>query len=141
MDITRKINDIALQFFKGNNSRFAEKMGTSEANIRNYRSKTVPKIDFIVKLCNEFEISFEWMFNDEGPMLKTYVPDNLVNDLMQYPYGPANQIEAYKTTIESLQKVISAQEKTIETLEKLVEPKTENKGATKPTYSSSSGSK
>lgn len=70
MDIIRKVNDIAVEFFDDNNSKFASRMGTSEANIRNYRSKIVPKIDFIVKLCNEIEINFDWMFNDSGPMKK-----------------------------------------------------------------------
>jgi len=68
MDIIKKINDIAIEFFDDNNSRFAAKMATSEANIRNYRSKIIPKVDFIVRLCNELEISFEWMFNNAGPM-------------------------------------------------------------------------
>jgi SOS-response transcriptional repressor LexA len=68
MDIIKKVNEIAVEFFNDNNSKFASRMDTSEANIRNYRSKIVPKIDFIVRLCNEIEINFEWMFNDSGPM-------------------------------------------------------------------------
>ncbi|KIO75191.1 hypothetical protein TH53_21915 [Pedobacter lusitanus] len=68
MDIIKKVNDIAVEFFDDNNSRFASKMGTSETNIRNYRSKIIPKVDFIVRLCNELEISLEWMFNNSGPM-------------------------------------------------------------------------
>ncbi|MGY0037336.1 S24 family peptidase [Pedobacter sp. NJ-S-72] len=71
MDIIKKVNDIAVEFFDDNNSKFASKMGTSEANIRNYRSKIVPKIDFIIRLCNEIEINFDWMFNDSGPMKMT----------------------------------------------------------------------
>ena len=68
MNIIKKVNEIAVEFFDDNNSKFASRMGTSEANIRNYRSKIIPKIDFIVRLCNEIEINFEWMFNDSGPM-------------------------------------------------------------------------
>ncbi|QNK63132.1 transcriptional regulator [Pedobacter sp. PAMC26386] len=71
MDITKKINEIALLFFDDNNSKFATALGTNEANIRNYRSKIVPKVDFIVKLCNDLEISFEWLFNDSGEMKKS----------------------------------------------------------------------
>lgn len=70
MDIIKKINEIAVTYFEDNNSKFAAALGTSEANIRNYRSKIVPKVDFIVKLCNELDISFEWMFNDSGEMKK-----------------------------------------------------------------------
>jgi len=73
MDITKKINEIAVSFFDDNNSKFAAAMGTSEANIRNYRSKTSPKIEFIVKLCNNLKISFEWMFNNSGEMI---IPKN-----------------------------------------------------------------
>ncbi|AMP97151.1 peptidase S24 [Pedobacter cryoconitis] len=70
MDIIKKINEIAVNYFEDNNSKFAAALGTNEANIRNYRSKIVPKVDFIVKLCNDLNISFEWMFNDSGEMNK-----------------------------------------------------------------------
>lgn len=70
MDIIKKINEIAVNYFEDNNSKFAAALGTNEANIRNYRSKIVPKVDFIVKLCNDLDISFEWMFNDSGEMKK-----------------------------------------------------------------------
>lgn len=70
MDIIKKINEIAVNYFEDNNSKFAAALGTNEANIRNYRSKIVPKVDFIVKLCNDLNISFEWMFNDSGEMKK-----------------------------------------------------------------------
>ena len=70
MDIIKKINEIAVTYFEDNNSKFAAALGTNEANIRNYRSKIVPKVDFIVKLCNDLDISFEWMFNDSGEMKK-----------------------------------------------------------------------
>jgi len=68
MTINQKINEIAIKYFDGNNVKFAEKMGTSEANIRNYRNKIAPKIDFLVKLHKELEISFEWLLVDEGDM-------------------------------------------------------------------------
>lgn len=66
MDITQKINTIAIENFDDNNSKFAQYMGTSETNIRNYRSKTIPKVEFIVTLCNKLELSFDWFFNNEG---------------------------------------------------------------------------
>lgn len=68
MNINQKINEIAVQYFEGNNVKFAEKMNTSEANIRNYRSKIVPKVDFLVKLHQDLEINFEWLLIDEGDM-------------------------------------------------------------------------
>jgi transcriptional regulator with XRE-family HTH domain len=59
--INKKIDDIAIKAYKGNNSAFAKVMGTSEANIRNYRKGTMPKLDFVVKLYEKFEISFEFL--------------------------------------------------------------------------------
>lgn len=70
MNITKKINEIAVEYFDDNNSLFASKMGTSEANIRNYRTKIVPKLDFVVNLCNMLEISFDWFLNDVGSQKK-----------------------------------------------------------------------
>jgi len=48
--INKKIDDIANEHYAGNNSAFAKVMGTSEANIRNYRKETMPKLEFVVKL-------------------------------------------------------------------------------------------
>lgn len=63
--INDKINYIAETYFKGNNSLFAQAMGTSEANIRNYRRSTAPKLDFIIKLRDELEISFDYLLQDD----------------------------------------------------------------------------
>lgn len=70
--ITQKINEIAEDFFSGNNVLFASKLETSEANIRNYRSGTMPKLDFIVKLSEKLEISYEWLLSDEGAREKKF---------------------------------------------------------------------
>jgi transcriptional regulator with XRE-family HTH domain len=63
--INEKINDIAIKEYKGNNSAFAKVMGTSEANIRNYRKETMPKLDFVVKLHDAFDISFEYLLSEK----------------------------------------------------------------------------
>lgn len=69
--INLKINEIVNHFFSGNNSEFAKKVGTSEANIRNYREKTVPKFDFIEKLFEKIpEINPNWLLTGKGKMLK-----------------------------------------------------------------------
>lgn len=70
-DINLRINEIAISEFDGNNSKFATKMETSEANIRNYRSSVVPKVDFIIKLCDKLEISYEWLLSGSGDKLKS----------------------------------------------------------------------
>ncbi|MCV9928220.1 helix-turn-helix transcriptional regulator [Flavobacterium sp. LS1R49] len=65
-DITLKINEIAIEYYSGNNSKFAKAMNTSEANIRNYRNGTIPKIDFIIKLSEKLKISLDWLLLNKG---------------------------------------------------------------------------
>lgn len=65
-DINLRINEIALEEFNDNNSKFAKEMGTSEANIRNYRSNTLPKVDFIIKIVEKLELNFEWLLTGNG---------------------------------------------------------------------------
>ena len=62
--INKKIDAIALRHYNDNNSLFAKEMQTSEANIRNYRKSTIPKIDFIIKVKNKLEISFDELLTD-----------------------------------------------------------------------------
>jgi len=62
--INLKINELAVERFNDNNSKFAEFMGTSEANIRNYRSKTEPKSEFIRKLVQKLETSYEFLYGE-----------------------------------------------------------------------------
>ncbi|MDR1543806.1 MAG: hypothetical protein LBS50_05250 [Prevotellaceae bacterium] len=66
--INQRINELAIKKFDDNNSKFAKFMGTSEANIRNYRKNTEPKSEFIVKLVQKLEINYEYLF--EGKELK-----------------------------------------------------------------------
>lgn len=63
--INKKIDEIANEQYAGNNSAFAKVMGTSEANIRNYRKETMPKLEFVVKLREIFEISFDYLLLDK----------------------------------------------------------------------------
>jgi len=63
-------------------------MDTSETNIRNYRTRTLPKIDFITKLHAKLEISYEWLFSDyyenekESLALKDSVAEYKKNNLI-----------------------------------------------------------
>ena len=68
--INQRISKIAFEFFDDNNSKFAVEIGTSEANIRNYRSKTEPKIAIINRIAEKLAISFEWLLTGKGPMLR-----------------------------------------------------------------------
>lgn len=73
--INNKIDCIANEHFAGNNSAFAKAMGTSEANIRNYRRETVPKLEFIIKLKTLFEISFDYLLSDDDD-----IPKNITHE-------------------------------------------------------------
>lgn len=81
-DINLKINNIAIEDFFDNNSKFALAMETSEANIRNYRGNTLPKIDFIIKLAQKLEINFEWLLlgkgNKKGKIYDVPAQDNIM---------------------------------------------------------------
>ncbi|SHL94270.1 helix-turn-helix domain-containing protein [Flavobacterium chilense] len=115
--INEKIDDLAIKEYKGNNSAFAKAMGTSEANIRNYRKGIIPKLDFIIKLHEVFGISFEWLLldkNDEFSSDKTkiecldietaeYKLLSLENDLLKERLKfQQEQIEFYKNNIDFL---------------------------------------
>lgn len=67
-DISNRISDLVDSFADGKNTKFAELVGTSEANIRNYRSGKMPKFDFIYKVCEKLEISFDWFILGKGSM-------------------------------------------------------------------------
>ncbi|GGE95736.1 hypothetical protein SAMN05443634_11031 [Chishuiella changwenlii] len=69
-NINDRIKDLVLFFANGNNSLFASKLGISEANVRNYISKTEPKFNILEKIANNFEINFEWLLTGKGEMLK-----------------------------------------------------------------------
>jgi phage repressor protein C with HTH and peptisase S24 domain len=84
MDINQKINEIALQYFDGNNVKFAALMSTNEANIRNYRKSVVPKLDFLIKLNEKLEISFDWLLIDEGEMKRQQDRLELQDPIMEY---------------------------------------------------------
>ncbi|MBO9586613.1 MAG: hypothetical protein J7574_20800 [Flavobacterium sp.] len=135
--INEKIDDIAIKEFRGNNSSFAKVMNTSEANIRNYRKSTMPKLDFIVKLHDLFEISFEYLLSENIEIGRYKIEDpkstdenqDLVhkmlltenNFLKQKLEFLSEQIEFYKSKIEflSLQRNVKKTQTTKEIAEGL----------------------
>lgn len=81
-DISNRISDLVDHFAEGKNTKFAELLGTSESNIRNYRNGKMPKFDFIQKVCDKFEISYEWFILGKGKMLsKNPIPEVEKNDI------------------------------------------------------------
>lgn len=100
---------------------FAKRFGTSEANIRNYRTRITPKVEFLVQVCNELEISFDWLFNDSGQMKRKKNNGDESQDI-----NVPNETKLYKLMgnyrerIDSLYQVIENQEKAIKTFEEIV---------------------
>jgi hypothetical protein len=74
--INLRINDLVNYFSNDNNSSFARLVGTSEANVRNYRADTLPKADFLIKVTSKLEINCEWLLLGKGDMLETSVEKN-----------------------------------------------------------------
>lgn len=85
--INERINTLARNFFGENNSKFAEIIGTSEANIRNYRKGTSPSIDILEKICNKLEISCEWLLLGRGNIFTNSNPKLLNMDIKHDPFS------------------------------------------------------
>lgn len=105
MNLKGKINEIAIKYFDDNNSRFASEMETSEANIRNYRSGTQPKLEFLKKLSEKLELSFENLVLDSLDIEKSSVSSGVVSE-------PEVTYQSYKDEL------IATQKKYIAMLEK-----------------------
>ena len=67
--INTRIKEIIDTFCDGNNTEFANKVSTSEANVRNYIKGRAPKFDLIEQIAKNFEISYEWLLLGKGEML------------------------------------------------------------------------
>lgn len=68
--INLRIQKIRDFYASGNNSKFAEMIGSSEANVRNYINGTQPKFDFIAAIAEKFAINYEWLLFGRGNMIK-----------------------------------------------------------------------
>lgn len=66
--ISLRIKELVENYTGGNNSKFANIIGTNEANIRNYINGTMPKFDIVASIANKFEINCEWLLLGEGEM-------------------------------------------------------------------------
>ncbi|MCY1635769.1 S24 family peptidase [Marinifilum sp. D737] len=69
-NISERIKELVSYFCDGNNSKFAVKVGTSEANIRNYIAGRQPKFEVLSSIANHFEINYEWLLTGKGDMLQ-----------------------------------------------------------------------
>lgn len=108
-DITQRIRYIRDNFFDGNNSKFAESIGTSEANIRNYCKNIVPKTEFLISLSTVLEINFDWLMLGIEPIqrYRSYQHDNIEEKKDNKDYI----IEIQKKLIEKLEKEVKELQK------------------------------
>jgi hypothetical protein len=68
--LSKKIEILIEEFARGNKSKFAEKIGVGEKNIRNYINGTEPKYEFFERIVLNYPINAEWLFFDDVPMIK-----------------------------------------------------------------------
>ena len=69
--ISERICAIIDQFCNGNNTKFGELIGESEANVRNYKNgKTPPKYKALVAIVKNYGISPEWLLLGEGDVMR-----------------------------------------------------------------------
>lgn len=69
--ISDRISLIIRELCDANNSVFARRINTSEANVRNYTNGTQPKFEVLAKIANEFEINCEWLLLGKGKMINS----------------------------------------------------------------------
>lgn len=120
--INQRINELAIKYFNGNNSRFAEFLQTSEANIRNYRTKTQPKVDVLNKISETLEISYEWLLTGQGTMLKSKTTTEALSKMHDEHNNFRNQenIKTCRSCIEKEKIIIELQSKLIECQERII---------------------
>lgn len=93
-NINSKIDRIAEHFFGGNNSAFAKAMQTSEANIRNYRNNTIPRLDFIINVKEKLGISFEFLLSENESIQLSQVNESTsINEYAKQSIIPVYDLE------------------------------------------------
>lgn len=97
--IYSRIKELVDYYCDGNNSKFATRVGSSEANIRNYIAGRQPKFDFISSIAQEFEINYEWLLTGRGSMHKNDVPalasNHNTKETLSSPNTKNNKIPFY----------------------------------------------
>jgi hypothetical protein len=109
--INLRINELAMNYFDGNNSKMANILSTSEANIRNYRSNREPKIEFINKIVEHLEINYEWLLSGKGNMFKSENSKTNTDYKNKYDELVIENSILSKKVIQTFEKIISLQDK------------------------------
>ena len=78
-----RIAQLVETFGSGKNTVFASIIGSNEANVRGYKSKVMPKFDFLEKIARNLDVNLKWlltgegsMFNDENKALLEVMPSD-----------------------------------------------------------------
>ena len=69
--IHERISRMVEHFCNGKNTQFAALLGTNEANIRGYRSGTMPKCEILSKIARTFDVDTNWLLTGNGDMIRS----------------------------------------------------------------------
>lgn len=98
--INKKIDIIANQFYKSNNSRFGRDFDVSDVTIRNYRLQKAPKFDFVLQLVQKLGINWEWLIHDKGDMINKNGSVEVQEPAPEYKMS--EQLAMYREYIDTL---------------------------------------
>lgn len=73
-----RITQLVNKFGGGKNTVFASVIGSNEANVRGYRTATMPKFDFLEKIARNLDINLDWLLTGRGQMEKTASDPKLI---------------------------------------------------------------
>jgi len=97
--IHERISTLVEAFGDGKNTVFSNKIGTSEANIRNYIKGIMPKSDILEKIVKTFDVNSEWLLTGNGSMIKSdqgnKVPFISDNTIVGVPYYDVDFIAGF----------------------------------------------
>lgn len=65
-----RITQLVNKYGNGKNTVFASLIGSNEANVRGYRTSTMPKYDFLEKIARNIDINLDWLLTGRGSMEK-----------------------------------------------------------------------
>lgn len=69
-----RITQLVNRYGEGKNTVFASIIGSNEANVRGYRTSTMPKFDFLEKIARNLDINLDWLLTGRGQMEKSVIP-------------------------------------------------------------------
>ena len=88
--IHERITQLVNKYGNGKNTVFASLIGSNEANVRGYRTTTMPKFDFLEKIARNIDINLDWLLTGRGSMEKqppksSFALSQINNDFVSIP--------------------------------------------------------